>query len=135
MVRPRFASSSSAYILLASSPSLLLLLFRRFGVAAAADTSCMSLSCKRAVTRFRLTSIVSVAGQTAAYLTRDRCGEMRRDCSARGTARGTTTAEGASLYLALCVSSYPRFQFEKEYRFEPPFLGYSPMQFACKMER
>lgn len=78
---------------------LLLLLFRRFGVATAADTSCMSLSCKRAVTRLRLTSIVSVAGQTAVYLTGDRCGEMRWDCMAKGA----DIAEDASFYLALHV--------------------------------
>lgn len=71
----------------------------------------MSLSCKRAVTRLRLTSIVSVAGQTAAYLARDRCGEMRWDCVAKGAA----IAEGTSFYLALNVSRRPsnfqRFEF------------------------
>lgn len=59
----------------------------------------MSLSCKRAVTRLRLTSIVSVAGQTAVYLTGDRCGEMRWDCMAKGA----DIAEGASFYLVLHV--------------------------------
>lgn len=94
-------------------PSSLPLILRRFGVAAATDTSCMSLSCKRAVTRLRLTSIVSVAGQTTAYLMGDRC-----DVAKYGRIAWSklSFAKRISFYLTLRVSNClfnSMFQYSK----------------------
>lgn len=82
--------------------SLRLVPFACVGVAAAtsapaADTSCMSLSCKRAVTRLRLTSIVSLAGQTGGYLATDRWQN-----AAGLPGQGSPSGERGLLGLAVC---------------------------------